>query len=50
LEQPQTETLMAKFKERIKDKQVPEHAAKVINEEMVRIRAYAPLSWHDHQS
>jgi ATP-dependent Lon protease len=36
LEQPQTETLMAKFKERIKDKQVPEHAAKVINEEMVR--------------
>jgi ATP-dependent Lon protease len=38
LEQPQTETLMAKFKERIKDKQVPEHAAKVINEEMVRKR------------
>ena len=28
---------MAKFKERIKDRQVPEHAAKVINEEMVRM-------------
>jgi ATP-dependent Lon protease len=41
LEQPQTETLMAKFKERIKDRQVPEHAAKVINEEMVRTHSPA---------
>ncbi|ELR16818.1 ATPdependent protease La, putative [Acanthamoeba castellanii str. Neff] len=44
LEQPQTETLMAKFKERIKDKQVPEHAAKVINEEMEKFQHLSPSS------
>lgn len=36
LEKPQTETLVSKFRERLAKKVVPEHARKVIDEEMVR--------------
>jgi len=40
LEKPQTETLIAKFKERLKDKQVPQEALKVIDEEMVCLSCF----------
>jgi Lon-like ATP-dependent protease len=42
LEKPQTETLLAKFKERIAAKKIPEQARKVIDEEMDRFTHLQP--------